>query len=316
MDTNRFSLLLFRNEVKTRYSAQPVVYHQLVQLLNSYNTNAIDLEQLKSSVETLLSDSDDLVDQFNSKITLLLPPDVRKTHMFSEKSRDFVHRVKERFEKQPEKYKLFISILRNVAHCSIKDTCSQVEMLFYDHPELLEEFEELVRVEFLNKEPSVKVASPQMKETLRTKVLVNNVSTRPVRGPEPVLLGTYLQSQLQQVRRRSGPPPPPPSEHHHRRNALSILFPARACGGCHTSKEPHSHGTIKRKRSTSLCTAAHGTDGWKKGQTPPPKQNADQSSEKKTTNATEATSEPKRKSKLKEMLKMIYRKPKAQEAKS
>jgi hypothetical protein len=182
--------------------------------------------------------------------------------MFNERSRGFVHKVKERYEDQPDKYKLFISILRSVGSSSLQETCAQVEILFHDAPELLEEFEELVRVEFLNKEPSLPKL-PTVAQAGPSTTRIRNENNTPDRAslegavkPETVLLGSLLDKEgngRTESRSRSKSV----VGGQRKLKALSTVLPSRAfsflCGGAGNTGDSVESRPMARKRSTSLC---------------------------------------------------------------
>jgi len=181
------SLLLFRNEVKTRYASQPHVYHHLVQLLQRFNIQKLDMTQLKASVDLLLSDNPDLIQKFNDQIVMLQHPNARRSKMFCESSRDFVLKVKDIFEKKGklEQYKSFVAILRNIGSSSLKDTRALVGVLFHEEPQLLGEFEDMIMVEFLS-EAKVEEASPttiSISLSCRSPLASPPVSPAPAKRP-------------------------------------------------------------------------------------------------------------------------------------
>lgn len=191
------SLLIFRNEVKLRYAPQPHVYHQLVQLLQRFSMKTIDINQLKSSMEHLLADSPDLIQKFFVQLTLLQHSNTRKSKMFSESSRDFVLKVKEVFDRKgrPERYKTFVSILRSVATSSLNDTFTQVELLFFDEPQLLEEFENMIIVEFLSSENAVPPPKAASAAALTARSPAQSPSGSPPEMSSPKLASINISAQ-------------------------------------------------------------------------------------------------------------------------
>jgi len=195
---DQMAMLLFRNEVKSRFPSQPHVYHQVIHLLSRYNLKSISVQQLQETVELLLHEHQDLIQMFHS-LSILFPSQTEEdNNQMSEKARDFFLKVK---EVHPEKYESFVTILCNFSNSSLKETCEQVQMLFQDHPTILKEFESMVLPDFVPKGDSVWTKSKLSPRKPSNLVL----GSEKQREPEP--LARSMSASGIQMRKKLPMPP-------------------------------------------------------------------------------------------------------------
>lgn len=145
----------YLEKVKNRFSGQPVIYNQFLDIMKEFKCQAIDTDGVIQRVKTLFKGNKSLMLGFNQ----FLPPGFKieidndggkKTPPYQEPGKptiefnhavQYVAKIKNRFKDQPAIYAEFLDILHDYqAKRTIDEVYSRVQKLFGDQPDLLNEF--------------------------------------------------------------------------------------------------------------------------------------------------------------------------------
>ena len=133
-------------QVKNRFSQEPLVYNQFLDIMKDFKSQAIDTEGVIKRVISLFKGNRNLILGFNQflppgyKIELDAEPKPKPTIEFNH-AVQYVAKIKNRFIEQPQIYSEFLDILHDYqAKKTIDEVYQRVQKLFGDHEDLLLEF--------------------------------------------------------------------------------------------------------------------------------------------------------------------------------
>ncbi|KAL2505092.1 Paired amphipathic helix protein Sin3-like 2 [Abeliophyllum distichum] len=141
--------LTYLKEVKDMFQDEREKYDRFLDVMKDFKSQRIDTAGVIAKVKELFKGHPNLILGFNTflpkgyEITLtdeeVAPP--KKTVEFDE-AISFVNKIKKRFQNDDHVYKSFLDILNmyRKEHKGITEVYQEVESLFDDHPDLLEEF--------------------------------------------------------------------------------------------------------------------------------------------------------------------------------
>ncbi|KAL3833187.1 hypothetical protein ACJIZ3_007923 [Penstemon smallii] len=141
--------LSYLKEVKDMFQDQREKYDRFLDVMKDFKGQRIDTTGVIARVKNLFKGHPNLILGFNTflpkgyEITLTeveeAPP--KRTVEFEE-AISFVNKIKKRFQNDDHVYKSFLDILNmyRKEHKGITEVYQEVEVLFHDHPDLLDEF--------------------------------------------------------------------------------------------------------------------------------------------------------------------------------
>ncbi|OUM59095.1 hypothetical protein PIROE2DRAFT_47375 [Piromyces sp. E2] len=144
--------LSYLDQVKEQFNDSPQVYNQFLDIMKEFKSQALSTPGVIQRVSTLFKDHPSLITGFNT----FLPPGYRieppvNDMSYGNRKRapvefnhaiNFVNKIKNRFISEPGKYKQFLEILQiyQKEQKPIQEVYSQVQVLFQNELDLLEEF--------------------------------------------------------------------------------------------------------------------------------------------------------------------------------
>lgn len=141
----------FLDQVKLQFAKQPRVYNQFLDIMKDFKAQNIDTPGVIARVKELFAGHGSLIYGFNT----FLPPGYKieldevedkpiapKKQPEFNHARNYVKKIKQRFEAEPQIYTDFLAILHtfNKDSSGIKDVYDQIAVLFKDQTDLLDEF--------------------------------------------------------------------------------------------------------------------------------------------------------------------------------
>eukprot|EP01111_Echinosteliopsis_oligospora_P013713 TRINITY_DN4992_c2_g1_i1.p1 TRINITY_DN4992_c2_g1~~TRINITY_DN4992_c2_g1_i1.p1 ORF type:complete len:494 (-),score=115.30 TRINITY_DN4992_c2_g1_i1:8-1489(-) len=205
------SALDFLDTVKSQFSAQPRVYNEFLDIMKSFKSREMDTEEVIAKVKELFKGHDNLILGFS----LFLPPgyqidvddkptpppqniasDTKPTSLNRklpefDSAREYVKKVKARFQNQPQVYKSFLEILHqyHTEKHTISGVHHEVVTLFAGHHDLISEFDQFLPDSSREDTPSLSSPSPSTSTTTTTSPSPPDTSRRtkgrPARSPKP-----------------------------------------------------------------------------------------------------------------------------------
>lgn len=166
--------LEFLDKVKMQFHNQPQVYKQFLKIMKDFKSQEIDTPGVIQRVSTLfkghnhlimgfnhflpegykidaadlqaLNAADHAADVANQQQVMAAEQDGSRKQPELDHARNYVKKIKVRFESQPEIYKAFLRILHTYheEQHTIKDVYDQVASLFRNHTDLLAEFKDFL----------------------------------------------------------------------------------------------------------------------------------------------------------------------------
>ncbi|XP_022011445.1 paired amphipathic helix protein Sin3-like 2 isoform X2 [Helianthus annuus] len=141
--------LTYLKEVKDMFQDQREKYDLFLDVMKDFKAQRIDTTGVIARVKSLFKGHNNLIFGFNTflpkgyEITVIEDdePPPKKTVEFDE-AISFVNKIKRRFQNDDRVYKSFLDILNMYRreHKGINEVYQEVATLFYDHPDLLDEF--------------------------------------------------------------------------------------------------------------------------------------------------------------------------------
>ncbi|MFS8017316.1 putative transcription regulator Others family [Helianthus anomalus] len=141
--------LTYLKEVKDMFQDQREKYDLFLDVMKDFKAQRIDTAGVIARVKSLFKGHNNLIFGFNTflpkgyEITVIEDdePPPKKTVEFDE-AISFVNKIKRRFQNDDRVYKSFLDILNMYRreHKGINEVYQEVATLFYDHPDLLDEF--------------------------------------------------------------------------------------------------------------------------------------------------------------------------------
>ncbi|KAI3716990.1 hypothetical protein L1987_68268 [Smallanthus sonchifolius] len=141
--------LTYLKEVKDMFQDQREKYDMFLDVMKDFKAQRIDTTGVIARVKNLFKGHNNLIFGFNTflpkgyEITVIEDdePPPKKTVEFDE-AISFVNKIKRRFQNDDRVYKSFLDILNmyRKEHKGINEVYQEVATLFYDHPDLLDEF--------------------------------------------------------------------------------------------------------------------------------------------------------------------------------
>ncbi|XP_076950966.1 paired amphipathic helix protein Sin3-like 2 [Bidens hawaiensis] len=141
--------LTYLKEVKDMFQDQREKYDMFLDAMKDFKAQRIDTTGVIARVKSLFKGHNNLIFGFNTflpkgyEITVIEDdePPPKKAVEFDE-AISFVNKIKKRFQNDDRVYKSFLDILNmyRKEHKGINEVYQEVASLFYDHPDLLNEF--------------------------------------------------------------------------------------------------------------------------------------------------------------------------------
>ncbi|KAK9050137.1 hypothetical protein SSX86_030893, partial [Deinandra increscens subsp. villosa] len=141
--------LTYLKEVKDMFQDQREKYDMFLDVMKDFKAQRVDTTGVIARVKSLFKGHNNLIFGFNTflpkgyEITVIEDdePPPKKTVEFDE-AIGFVNKIKKRFQNDDHVYKSFLDILNmyRKEHKGINEVYQEVATLFYDHPDLLDEF--------------------------------------------------------------------------------------------------------------------------------------------------------------------------------
>jgi len=181
-NSKKFSnALVYLDHIKKELGeSQPALYQDFLRVMSEFKSQTCDTGGVVNRIKMIFKDHPDLIREFND----FLPPGLQipeaeiealrpKAPVILNSARDYVQKIKARFNDEPAIYKSFLQILHayksepNAQITGISVVTHQIQELFKDHQDLIDQFHQFVK----NDTPAVEY--PPRRETEQLQVRKN-----------------------------------------------------------------------------------------------------------------------------------------------
>jgi len=176
-NSKKFSnALVYLDHIKKELGeSQPGLYQDFLRVMSEFKSQTCDTGGVVNRIKMIFKDHPDLIREFND----FLPPGLqipeaeiealKPKPVILNSARDYVQKIKLRFQDEPAIYKSFLQILHayktepNAQITGISVVTQQIKALFKDHQDLIDQFHQFVKndtpaaVEYPRREPGEQI---------------------------------------------------------------------------------------------------------------------------------------------------------------